>query len=128
MDRSIAIIGSITAVVVVTCAVFFAAASQPGASSGSDGAIYFFYGEECPHCHNIMPLIINMSEKYPEANIRMLEIWHNQTNQAIYLSVHEQLNRRPGGVPEIVAGDVVLSGELEIPAKLEQVIQERLKR
>ena len=23
--------------------------------------VYFFYGEECPHCHDVMPFIRNLS-------------------------------------------------------------------
>jgi thiol-disulfide isomerase/thioredoxin len=39
--------------------------------------VYFFYGEECPHCHTVMPFIESLSEKYPEVDFLILETWHN---------------------------------------------------
>jgi thiol-disulfide isomerase/thioredoxin len=89
-----------------------------------DSTIYFFYGEECPHCKNVEPFIDNLTKKYPDADIRRLEIWHNQTNEQIYTTVNARAGiSSPSGVPEIVIGKIVLVGEVEIPAKLEAYVQ-----
>jgi len=94
--------------------------------------VYFFYGEECPHCHTVLPFIQNLSKKYPDVNFRILETWHNTTNADIFSKINDQLqvptsNR---GVPEvIVVGNATpLIGSRDIPAYLEDVIIEQLKK
>ncbi len=94
--------------------------------------VYFFYGEECPHCHTVMPFIQNLSKKYPEVNFQILETWHNTTNADISSKINDQIkvptsNR---GVPEvIVVGNATpLFGSRDIPAYLEGVIIEQLKK
>jgi thiol-disulfide isomerase/thioredoxin len=94
--------------------------------------VYFFYGEECPHCHTVMPFIQNLSKKYPDVNFQILETWHNTTNADIFTKINDQLkvpasNR---GVPEvIVVGNATpLIGSRDIPANLESVIIEQLQK
>ncbi len=129
MDSVIKIIGTLTAIIIIASAVFFIATlgtAPTASSSGPVGAIYFFYSDECSHCHDVMPFIINMSRKYPEANITMLEVWHNETNQEVVASVHKRLNTNFKGVPEVVIGDIVLVGTHDIQDKMEQQIRYRL--
>lgn len=89
MDKIIKIVIAVLAIVIVaSMALLFTGTMAPqdagSKDTGTSTTIYFFYGEECPHCHNLMPFILNMTQKYPEADIRILEVWHNQTNQKIY--------------------------------------------
>jgi len=137
MDKIIRIAAGLFAVIVIACFVaFFAGASHHDSltSSGSPApvsptTIYFFYGAECPHCHNIMPFINSTLQKYPEANIQVLEVWHNQTNQDIYSQANAAAGlSAPPGVPEIVLGKTVLVGEKDIPDKLEALVQDYLKK
>ncbi|MDD1695656.1 MAG: thioredoxin family protein [Methanoregula sp.] len=90
--------------------------------------VYFFYGEECPHCHTVMPFIQNLSKKYPEVNFVMLETWHNKTNSAQFELVNKKLGITQAGVPEVVVNDVVLIGSQDIPDKLEGVIARQLNK
>jgi thiol-disulfide isomerase/thioredoxin len=92
--------------------------------------VLFFYGEECPHCHNVMPFIQNLSKKYPDADFRILETWHNETNQGLYQVMNKQSGIQSAGVPEvIVIGNTTpLVGDRAIPAELEGVILEQLKK
>jgi len=101
----------------------------PGTSKAT---VYFFYGEECPHCHTVMPLIQNLSKKYPDVNFQILETWHNTTNADIFTKINDQLqvpasNR---GVPEVivVGNSTPLIGSRDIPANLENVILEQLQK
>ena len=94
--------------------------------------VYFFYGEECPHCHTVMPFIQNLSKKYPDVNFQILETWHNTTNADIFTKINDQLqvpasNR---GVPEVivVGNSTPLIGSRDIPANLENVIIEQLQK
>jgi thiol-disulfide isomerase/thioredoxin len=138
MDKTIRYIGA-AVVIVAAIAVAYALAPAllqspalgpvaPGTGAGNPLTVYFFYGEECPHCHVVMPLITNLSAKYPDAHIQILEVWHNQTNSDLYDEVNRQLKRSSPGVPEAVIGDIVLVGSREIPEKLEQLIIERLRK
>ena len=100
--------------------------------STSKATVYFFYGEECPHCHTVMPFIQNLSKKYPDVNFQILETWHNTTNADIFTKINNQLqvpasNR---GVPEVivVGNSTPLIGSRDIPANLEKVILEQLQK
>ncbi len=133
MDKIIKIVVAVLAIVVVaSMALLFtgtmATLDAGSKESGTPTTIYFFYGEECPHCHNIMPFVENMTQKYPEADIRILEVWHNQTNQQIYQQANAAAGVKRFGVPEVVSGKTVLVGEVDIPAKFEALIQEYLKK
>jgi hypothetical protein len=75
-----------------------------------------------------MPFIQSLKEKYPDVDFRILETWHNAKNQALSASLNKKLGVRQSGVPEVIVGDVVLIGELDIPARLENVILEQLKK
>ena len=92
--------------------------------------VYFFYGEECPHCHNVIPFIQNLSKKYPDVDFRILETWHNETNQALSLSLHKKLGIQSAGVPEVivVGNNTPLVGDRAIPEQLEGVILEQIKK
>ena len=134
MDRIIKIIGALVIAGLVLSGAYMVvditakSRSSPAQPSGDIEPVYFFYGEECPHCHAIMPFIRNLSEKYPMANIRILEVWHNQTNQATYQSVLQRLNRGTSGVPAVVIGETVLVGDRDIPERLEVLILKRFQK
>jgi len=121
----LAIVAVASVAVVLTTHSTTETASTPSvAVTVDDSTVYFFYGEECPHCKKIEPFIDNLTIKYPDVEIRKLEIWHNQTNQQIYTTVNAAagITSLPG-VPEVVVGNVVLVGEVDIPAKLEAYVQ-----
>jgi thiol-disulfide isomerase/thioredoxin len=107
--------------------------SPPGPSGNevSDAGkitVFFFYGEECPHCHNVMPFIRNLSAKYPEVDLRMLETWHNETNLALSNSLNQKLDIQSPGVPEVIVGNNALIGDKDIPARLEGLILDEIKK
>ncbi len=129
MDRTIKIVAAIFAFVVIAClVVFFSGALAPSMTSPSNSPIYYFYGEGCPHCHNIEPFINDLTQKYPDAHIQVLEVWNNQTNQQIWKQANAALGVTNYGVPEVIYGKVVLMGENEIPAKMEALVQDYLKK
>jgi thiol-disulfide isomerase/thioredoxin len=119
--------------------IFFVVTPQPLEKSHTGAAdilvqdnvtVFFFYGEECPHCHNVIPFIRNLSKKYPEVDFLILETWHNETNNAVSKSLNQKLAIQNSGVPEvIVIGNTTpLVGDRDIPAYLEGVILEQLKK
>jgi thiol-disulfide isomerase/thioredoxin len=139
MDKTLKIAAAVFMAILVAGVVFFLVQPQPlgetpsvtmDTSVQSNVTVYFFYGEECPHCHNVMPFIKNLSEKYPDVNFQFLETWHNETNQALSRSLHQKLGLSNPGVPEVivVGNNTPLIGDRAIPAELEGVILEQLKK
>jgi hypothetical protein len=135
MDKTIKIVAAVLAVVVVASIAVLLTGTPATADAGTNergilatDTIYFFYGEECTHCHKIMPFIENMTRKYPDAGIQVLEVWHNQTNNQLYQQANAAAGVTSSGVPEIVVGKTVLIGEVEIPEKFEGLIQDYLKK
>ncbi|MBI5370266.1 hypothetical protein HZA85_03700 [Candidatus Uhrbacteria bacterium] len=55
---------------------------------------YFFYGEECPHCHTMMPLVDKLIAEGGE--IKKLETWHDKENAKIF---EQKEGNKCGGVP-----------------------------
>ena len=139
MDNTLKIVAGVFVAILIACVVFLMVIPQqsvhtPSAATDTsvqgNVTVYFFYGEECPHCHNVMPFIRNLSKKYPDVDFQMLETWHNKTNQALSLSLHKQLGIQSAGVPEVivVGNNTPLIGDRAIPAELEGVILEQLKK
>jgi len=56
--------------------------------------LYFYYGEECPHCHKMMPIVDKLIEE--GIKIEKLETWHNEENANKFEGVDKG---RCGGVP-----------------------------
>ena len=96
-------------------------APAPGTGSGTV-TVYYFYGTECPHCHNVTPYVESLREKYPDVNFQILEIWHDDTNNALYKLLNHKLGLEATGVPEVIVGNVSLLGEDEIQTGLEKAI------
>jgi thiol-disulfide isomerase/thioredoxin len=138
MDNTLKIIAGVVIAVLAACVVFFVIFNQSvipvspssGTSVQSKVTVYFFYGEECPHCHNVMPFIQNLSKKYPDVDFRIFETWHNETNNALSTSLNQKLAITNYGVPEVIVigNNTPLIGDRDIPAYLESVILEQLKK
>ncbi len=137
MDKTIKIVITVFLVVILACALLFLsplmkpaspALSENEVSDSSKIPVFFFYGEECPHCHNVMPLIQNLSARYPQVDIKMLETWHNETNFALSNSLNQKLGIQNPGVPEVIIGNITLIGDKDIPSKLEGLILEEIKK
>lgn len=137
MDNTLKIVSGLFIAILLICVIFLSVFTKPSGESPLTTAdisvkgnvtVYFFYGEECPHCHNVMPFIQNLTNKYPEVDFQLLETWHNETNQVLSRSLHQKLGLPNAGVPEVIIGNVSLVGDRDIPARLESVIIEQIKK
>lgn len=135
MDKTMQTAGLALAAILIIFAVFLLVPGVGTAFSGPSPAasqapltVYFFYGEECPHCHDVMPLVLSLKEKYPDVDFQILEIWHNQENTQIFFKVSGKVGSTQAGVPQAIVGDAVLVGGRDIPAQLEQVIIDQKKK
>ena len=45
------------------------------------GKLFMFFGTECPHCHEMDPLVDKL-EKELKVKVEKLETWHNSKNAA----------------------------------------------
>ena len=137
MDKIIKISALLFAAIILCTALVFV---YPGVTSGqvipgsavsgadSKVTVYFFYGQECPHCEKIMPFMQSLPQKYPDVDFRMLETWHNETNNKLSVTLNQQLGVSNPGVPEVIVGKVVLVGSKDIPEKLERAILAESKK
>jgi cytochrome c biogenesis protein CcdA/glutaredoxin len=102
----------------------FPATPGPDISSGNL-TVYFFYGTECPHCHDVLPFVESLRDKYPDVEFRILETWHDDTNRALLNLLSHKAGRgkeQATAVPQIIIGNTSLLGEDEIQAGLENAI------
>lgn len=58
-------------------------------------ALIEFYGQECPHCVNMKPLVERLQKK-EGVTVESFEVWHSETNQEKMAKYDKQ---RCGGVP-----------------------------
>ncbi len=54
-----------------------------------------FYGEECPHCQTMLPLVLRL-EKEEGVKVERYEVWHDEKNS---VKQAEYDNELCGGVP-----------------------------
>ena len=54
----------------------------------------FYYGEECPHCHHMIPIVDKLIGE--GRHIEKLETWHNEHNAKAFEKAD---GGRCGGVP-----------------------------
>lgn len=59
---------------------------------------------------------------YPELQVEALEIWYNPANQQKFAEMSRQHGLQNAGIPLVVIGDTVLSGDVTIIAHLEEHI------
>lgn len=59
--------------------------------------LLFFYGEECPHCHRMMPLLDRLEAEHG-VKFERLETWHDAEN-ARKLKEYDPGGEKCGGVP-----------------------------
>lgn len=131
MDKTTRIAGAVLAIILIGAAILFVAPllnpPKVSATAPSHGltTVYFFYGEECPHCHEVRPFVENLSQNYPDVEFQYLETWHNQTNQEFAATLNRKLGIQETRVPRVIIGDKMLLGSGEIPANLEALIIEK---
>jgi cytochrome c biogenesis protein CcdA len=100
---------------------------------GAVARFYYFYGETCPHCHEIADNYLpKVYEKYgAHVEHQDLEVWNSPEQYKLLLALEEKLGvpeTSRGKVPVLVIGDQVLIGSKEIPEQLEGLIDRYLAK
>jgi cytochrome c biogenesis protein CcdA/thiol-disulfide isomerase/thioredoxin len=120
-------------VVAAVLAVLLALSVGCDPSVSGDGIVrlLFFWSETCHNCHDVMENTLPaLEQKYgDQLEIVMVETT-DPAHYELYLAAIEQYDVPPvrQGVPALYIGDTHLVGAVEIPEKLDQIIQEHLDR
>jgi glutaredoxin len=92
-------------------------------TSGSPVAIYFFWGDGCPHCAAAKPFLEELGRQYPNVEVRAFEVWYNEKNQQLFLRMAGAYGFEPSSVPTIFIGDRYWVGYSDpIRAEIEAVV------
>ena len=91
----------------------------------------FFYGETCPHCHDVMDdYLPTVYVKYgDQVEYQYIEVWSDTDSYLNLLGLETKLGvpeDQQGSVPVLVIGDKVMIGSADIPDRLETYIDEYL--
>jgi cytochrome c biogenesis protein CcdA/thiol-disulfide isomerase/thioredoxin len=90
--------------------------------------VYFFYGAGCHACAQVEPYIKELQNKYPNVEIRFLEVWGNEENRQLYLKIAQSYGVEASGVPSVFVHDKNYVGTKEIKDNLENQIKDCLDK
>ena len=108
---------------------FYFMTRPPKIKNTTNADIIFYYGEECPHCHNVLKFI---SENKIDEKIKInsKEVYHNKTNQKeltglVRICPEIQDTNGNIGVPValIVKENKCIGGDTPIIEKLKNITQ-----
>ena len=87
-------------------------------------ALYFYYGDGCPHCAQVEPFIEQMAEKYPDLEVFQYEVYHNSVNSSMLTQACESYGVPPNqrGVPIAFLNGTYFLGDRPILDNLENEI------
>ncbi len=87
--------------------------------------VVFFFGDGCPHCAKVEPVINNLKNKFPQVAFNKYEIYHNKDNALLLYKIYDQYNvpkEDRGGVPIVFVGKEYFMGDKSIIDNLEKKI------
>ncbi len=82
-----------------------AAQAAPTEQTTPPVAIYFFWGDGCPHCAQAEPFLATLAQTYPNVEVRAYEVWYVEENQALFKQMTAAYGFEPSAVPTIFIGD-----------------------
>src|SRR3989338_1991444 len=96
--------------------------------NGAVLTVEFFWGEGCPHCEKVKPLIEDLSHRYSGIEFRSYEVYGNQANARLLLQRYAEYDApNERGVPVVLIGRTLLLGDQPIIDSLENVIISELE-
>ena len=87
--------------------------------------VNFFYGDGCPHCAKVEPVIDVLKTKFPQVLFNSYEIYHNQDNALSLYKLYDEYKvpqEDRGGVPIVFIGSEYFMGDKPIIDNLENKI------
>ena len=68
-----------------------------GKKGVKEPSLMMFYGNECPHCHVMTPLLDRLESEL-KVKVARIEVWHNEKNHKLLMKHGPQLVQACGGV------------------------------
>lgn len=103
-------------------------AKAPTSLNATKVTVYFFWGEGCSHCAKAKPFLHELSQRYPQIEIKMFEVWHNPENLRLMKAMGNDYGFDPKAVPVTFIGKQYFEGFNDVFAnKIETAIKEQLK-
>ena len=96
--------------IALLAALFFGANPHPAAAGDEASVVWFFWGDGCVHCAAQEPYVEGWVERYPELDIRSVEVWHDPANRALFAEQAARRDVEVQGVPTTFIGDQVWVG------------------
>jgi len=87
--------------------------------------IYFFYGDGCPHCARVEPMINQLELEYQNLEVHKFEIYNNRSNALIlndYFDIYN-ISDKDRGIPAVFISNKYLIGDKPILENLENEIK-----
>ncbi len=72
--------------------------------------IYFFHGNECPHCKEEEKYLEKLEKKYENLKIVKYEVWNHKDNAFLMKRVAQKFNINANSVPLTIISSTVISG------------------
>lgn len=77
--------------------------------------VYVFYGETCPHCHELFKFLDSIDKEYGKYyQLKKIETWNDSLNKEMMFetaeSIEVEYNKADMGVPYIVINDQTFIG------------------
>lgn len=89
--------------------------------------IHYFYGETCPHCSKVKPILDELETKYDgQIEINRYEVYQNSDNRELFNKFLAEKEIERSGVPALFVADEFLVGSKQIPDNLEAIIIENI--
>lgn len=90
---------------------FLVQATQASEESSKEVALYFFWGDGCPHCEKEKSFLDKLKQEYPGLKVMEFEVWYGKENQTLFKKFLEAHNvSKPYGVPTTFIGKEYLVG------------------
>lgn len=91
--------------------------------------VYFFYGDGCPHCEELIEFLNSLPEKYNNYfDLYTMEVWYNEENNKLMKDLVGKLGEEVEGVPCLIIGDQVFFGySTSMDQELKKAIKEEYK-
>lgn len=92
--------------------------------------VYFFYGDGCPHCEELINFLNNLPEKYNKYfDLYTMEVWYNEENNKLMEDLVTELGEKVEGVPCLIIGNQVFFGySTSMDQELKKAIKEEYEK
>lgn len=125
-------IGTLAALLALLALLVPLAAASPARSAETTPAaepvtLELFHGDGCPHCAAERAWLAELTDRYPDLQVRQHEVWYDQANRELLERRAAELGFEPSGVPVTIVGEEFWIGFSQgTAAQIEQVVRAAL--